>query len=472
MGEANFVQVRLRGGTLDDVDVLVIDSMGLSESLWERVSRTVQSFGTPQAAEASSGPPGVITRRQWGANESIRRGSPSYSNVKFDVLHHTAGSNSYTKAQAPGVVRGIYSFHVNGNGWNDIGYNFLVDRYGQVYEGRFGGMDRGVVGAHASGWNSGSFGVSLMGNFDAASPPSAAINAAAKVMGWKYVVHGLDPSTSATVRHNNRTIPTLVGHRDVGSTACPGRYVYSQMSSIRSKVKSEATKYLSALTPVVGDWNGDGVDTVGWFKDGAWRLFASNRTGTSVTTFRYGAAGDKPVVGDWNGDGTDTVGVFRDGTWHLKLSNTGGTADISFGYGRSGDRPLVGNWNGKGGDTVGIVRDRHWHLKDSLSGGVADRSFVYGRVTAGDIPLVGDWDGNGRDTAAIVRDGDWHLRYSLSAGPGERSFRYGRVSQGDRPLIGSWNGFGPDGVGVIRSATWHLKYSLGGGIADLSFLAF
>lgn len=472
IGEAAFVQVSVRNGTLDDVDVQVIDSMGLSESLWERASRTVRSLGTPPAAEASTGPPGVITRAQWGANESIRRGSPSYATVKFGVLHHTAGSNNYTKAQAPGVVRGIYSFHVNGNGWNDIGYNFLVDRYGQIYEGRFGGMDRGVVGAHAAGWNSGSFGVSLMGNFDIASPPAAAINAASEVIGWKYAMHGIDPSTNATVRHNNRTIPTLVGHRDVGSTACPGRYVYSQMASIRSKAQSVTSKFLTAWTPVVGDWNGNGVDTVGWFKDGQWRLFAANSSSASATTFSFGQAGDKPVVGDWNGNGRDTVGFVRSGTWHLKMTNDSGSADVTFRYGRAQDWSLVGDWNGDGKDTIGIVRDREWHLKHSLSGGAADRTFIYGRVTKGDIPFVGDWNGDGKDTVGIVRDGDWHLRYSLSAGPGERVFRYGRVTRGDKPFVGNWTGSGTDGVGINRAGAWHLKYTLGGGAADVSFFAF
>ena len=101
-----------------------------------------------------AGSPPIFTRRAWNANEAIRRGAPSYaSSVQFAVVHHTAGSNSYTASQSAAIVRGIEVYHVQGNGWNDIGYNFLVDRFGTVYEGRFGGIDRNVVGAHALGFN-------------------------------------------------------------------------------------------------------------------------------------------------------------------------------------------------------------------------------------------------------------------------------------------------------------------------------
>jgi hypothetical protein len=237
IGEATHVQFRVQGGDLEDLEVHVIDSMGLSESLWDRATRTFRAVTTPPPAEAA-GYSAMVTRSQWGANESWRKGSPSYAKVKFGVLHHTAGSNSYTREEAPGVVRGIYHWHTQGNGWNDIGYNILVDRYGTVYEGRYGGVDRGVVGAHAANWNSGSFGVSIMGNFETGTPPAAAVNAAADVMAWKYGIHGLDPAVGARVTHNSRSIPTLVGHRDVGSTSCPGRNLYSQMDSIRRKIEA------------------------------------------------------------------------------------------------------------------------------------------------------------------------------------------------------------------------------------------
>ena len=113
-------------------------------------------------------------RASWNADESIRQAPPQLRGltVRFAVVHHTAGSNDYTRAEAPAVVRAIELYHVKGNGWNDIGYNFLVDRFGTVYEGRYGGVDRNVVGAHALGFNRGSVGVAVLGTYIDAPPPA------------------------------------------------------------------------------------------------------------------------------------------------------------------------------------------------------------------------------------------------------------------------------------------------------------
>src|SRR5258705_92285 len=121
------------------------------------------------------GSPPLIGREAWGANEAIRRAPPSYApSVQFGLVHHTAGSNSYTASQSAAIVRGIEVYHVKGNGWNDIGYNFLVDKYGQVFEGRYGGVDKNVIGAHAEGFNTGSAGVAVLGTYGSAAPPAGA----------------------------------------------------------------------------------------------------------------------------------------------------------------------------------------------------------------------------------------------------------------------------------------------------------
>jgi hypothetical protein len=479
VGEATHLQVRVTDGDPDDLEIHTIDSMGLSESIWQRVGRNVRALG-PRPAEASTTYPGLVTRAQWGADESWRTGSPSYATVKFAVLHHTANGNDYTREQAPALVRSIYHWHTQGNKWADVGYNVLVDRYGVVYEGRFGGIDRGVVGAHAFGWNSGSFGVGVIGNFEAGAAPAAAVTAVADFIGWKYDVHGIDRSAEAQVTHNSRTIPTLVGHRDVGSTVCPGANLYAQMPNIRSVVASSGVASPptatsagvdgNGWTPVQGDWNGDGRTTIGWFRDGMWRLRNLNSSGSAHLEFTYGQAGDRPIVGDWNGDGRDTVGVFRNGRWLLRNQNSAGTPDHNFSYGRGIDWPVPGDWNGNGRDTVGIVRDGEWHLRNSLSGGAGEITFRYGRVTRGDIPLIGDWNASGQDTVGIIRDGDWHLRNTHSGGHGEIVFRYGRVSRGDLPLTGDWNRDGRTTVGIVRQGEWHLRNALSGGPANISFV--
>jgi len=104
----------------------------------------------PLRRVSMAGSPLILSREVWGANEAIRRAPPSYApSLQFALVHHTAGTNSYTASQSAAIVRGIEIYHVNGNGWNDIGYNFLVDKYGQVFEGRYGGVERPVIGAHA-----------------------------------------------------------------------------------------------------------------------------------------------------------------------------------------------------------------------------------------------------------------------------------------------------------------------------------
>jgi len=480
VGAATHLQIMVEGVSLDEIDITVIDSAGLSETVFQRASRALRSLTTVQPAEASTGGPSIVPRSGWGANESCTKGSISYATPRAGVLHHTATTNDYTRAEAPQQIRNMYHWHTachgSGNGWNDIGYNFIIDRFGTIYEGRRGGVTEGVIGAHAGGWNTGTFGVGIMGHHNLAVPSAASLDAAARLIGWKYSLHGIDPSSSATTYLNGQAIPTLVGHRNVrGSyqasptttTDCSGQYLYTRMSVLRSSAEAVAPRI---WTPVVGDWNADGRTTIGWYSEGQWRLRNANSSGGASTAFSFGRAGDLPVVGDWNGDGRTTVGVVRESQWFLRNSNSGGPGEVSFHYGRGAiDFPMAGDWNGNGFDTPGIVRDGDWHLRNSLSGGNGQITFTYGRITQGDLPIVGDWNGNGRDTPGIIRDREWHLRYSLSGGPGETVFIYGQITNGDLPVVGDWNRSGGDGIGVVRDRDWHLRNSLSGGPAHLSF---
>lgn len=223
---------------------------------------------------------------------------------------------------------------------------------------------------------------------------------------------------------------------------------------------AEAKEY-----PLVGDWNGNGRTTPGWFVDGTVVLREATFDGRTVV-FAYGRAGDRPVSGDWDGDGRDTIGVVRDKRWLLKNDHAGGSADYAFVFGRltRGDYPLAGDWNGSGADTIGVVRGGVWYLRNSLSAGAAELSFVYGRVVDGDVPVVGDWNGDGRDSPGIVRDGTWYLRTRSSGGAADRVIRYGRAT--DTPVIGNWNGSGGDTAGVLRGHVWLLTNRLTGGDAD------
>ena len=193
-----------------------------------------------------AGAPPIIPRLSWGANESIRRAPPAYADaVHFAIVHHTAGSNNYTAAESAAIVRGIQIYHVEGNGWDDIGYNLLVDKYGQVFEGRYGGVDRPVIGAHAEGFNTGSVGVSVIGDYNSVRLPAAAKAALERVLAWRLDVAHVDPLSSFQwLSGGNPRFPknvpvflrAIAGHRDTGYTDCPGNALYAQLPQIAKDV--------------------------------------------------------------------------------------------------------------------------------------------------------------------------------------------------------------------------------------------
>lgn len=184
--------------------------------------------------------PAINPRSAWGA--AAPTGSIAVApTLKMAVVHHTAGSNNYSAEQVPGIIAGIQAYHQRSQGWSDIGYNFLVDRFGRIWEGRDGSIARAAVGAHAAGVNTESLGVSLIGTFDTAGASETVLSAAASVIRWKFSLHAVNPSGTTTVTGNasNRfavgqtvTLPTIVGHRDVGTTNCPG-LVWNQLGRIR-----------------------------------------------------------------------------------------------------------------------------------------------------------------------------------------------------------------------------------------------
>ena len=184
--------------------------------------------------------PGIVSRASWGADESYRNlnagcARPEYaSSVRLALVHHTVNSNTYNAAQSAALVRGIYYFHTHTNGWCDIGYNFLVDRFGTVFEGRFGGIQSAVVGAHAAGFNTGSTGVALLGTFVNDPVPAAGYNGMRSLLAWKLGLHGVDPR--ATISFNGRNLSTVSGHRDVNATECPGGRLYDLLPQLRNEL--------------------------------------------------------------------------------------------------------------------------------------------------------------------------------------------------------------------------------------------
>jgi len=182
--------------------------------------------------------PWIFSRAQWGANESLRdKSSLRYGTVKAGFIHHTVNANDYSESQVPALLRGIYAYHTQSRGWSDIGYNFLVDRFGRIWEGRYGGVDRAVVGAHTLGYNEYAFAMSAIGDFDKVSPPQVMLNAYAKLYAWKLSLYDIKAGATR-VYVKDRYLPAINGHRDVGQTACPGRYLYAKLGEVRSAAQT------------------------------------------------------------------------------------------------------------------------------------------------------------------------------------------------------------------------------------------
>jgi uncharacterized protein with LGFP repeats len=192
--------------------------------------------------------PTIVTRQQWGADESLGDAcwAPRYGTAfKAVFVHHTAGSNTYTRRESASVVRGIYAYHTQSRGWCDIGYNFLVDRYGTVYEGRAGGIRKAVRGAHAGDYNVNSTGISLMGDFTSTYPTKAMRRALISLVTWRLGV--AYHTGSGRARINGRIFNRISGHRDAMSTSCPGQRVYDWLPTLRSKVDNRLDHFTSVI---------------------------------------------------------------------------------------------------------------------------------------------------------------------------------------------------------------------------------
>ncbi len=195
-----------------------------------------------QAASTGTGAPRpkIYTREQWGADESLRDGRPSYGSISAGFVHHTVNANDYHRDDVAGIIRSIYAYHTQSRGWSDIGYNFVVDKFGRIWEGRYGGVARPVVGAHTLGYNDDSFAMSAIGNYETAHPSDAMLRAYGALFAWKLGLAGIDP-TDMSQNVAGDTFAAINGHRDAGQTACPGRYLYAQIPTIREYAE-EATQ--------------------------------------------------------------------------------------------------------------------------------------------------------------------------------------------------------------------------------------
>jgi hypothetical protein len=210
-----------------------------------------QAAAGKQASPQPGTPPPIIPRSVWGGDSVPPRQPPEYGVVQMAFVHHTVTANDYTADQSASFVLAIAKYHRDTNGWNDIGYNFLVDQYGQVFEGRAGGVDQAVVGAHAQGYNDQSTGVALLGTFSDVPIPEPAMAAVAQLLGWKLSLHGVPCEGGLTVisgggslnRYRAGTpvaVQRISGHRDGDKTECPGNALYAELPTLRQRAAALA----------------------------------------------------------------------------------------------------------------------------------------------------------------------------------------------------------------------------------------
>ena len=254
-----------------------------------------------------------MPRSAWRADESIRRAGPFFApDVKLAVVHHTAGSNGYSQAEAAAIVRGIEIYHVKGNGWNDIGYNFLVDRFGQVYEGRYGGIERNVIGAHAQGFNTGSVGVSVLGEYSSLAVSAQARDSLERLLAWRLDLAHVDPASTLTY---------ISGGNPAIRRAYPCFSGPSRRTATPASPTARATGSTASSTPIGGN-----VSRIGLPK-----LYAPTVTGTVPGLVRFRARLSSPLP--WTIEVLDDAGSFVattsglgstiDWTWDASLAAPG-----------------------------------------------------------------------------------------------------------------------------------------------------
>lgn len=442
-------------------------------------------------AFGSAARPAIHSRAQWGADESLRADPPEYGEVRGAFVHHTVNANDYTEADVPAMIRSMYLYHVRSRGWNDIGYNFIVDKFGGVWEGRHGGVDRAVVGAHTYGYNDDAFAMSALGTYTDTPPSTRMLRAYQQLFAWKFTIHNIDPRRQ--VSYDGESWPAIAGHRDAAATACPGDALYRQLGTIRRGTITEmglapsrdfernwlpdlvATRFdgtmwlaqgkaggfhnarqigrgwqgMSAIV-AAGDWDGDTEDDLLARRttDGTLWLYAGRGDGSFRSPQRIGggwqAMSGIMAAGDWDGDGRPDLLARRgdDGSlWLYPGNGQGGFRTARrIGTGWAGMKAILvpGDWTGNGtADIIAMRPDGTLWLYPGTGGGAVGASQQIGNSWLG-YRLIhgGDVDVDGfADVVAVAPDGTLRLFPGNGRGGFERVVTIGSGWAGFSRLV-------------------------------------
>lgn len=419
--------------------------------------------------------PAIATRAAWGARPA-KDETWTATSLRLAVVHHTGSgeSSTYAAADVPAMLRAVQAYHQDANGWNDIGYNLVVDRFGRIWEGRQGGIDTLTVGAHASGMNTGSVGVVVLGDFRSAAPSTAALDGLTQVLAWKLFRHGADPTATGTMLPRSTelfaagqpvTLPRIVGHQDVNSTGCPGsieQYLPQLRAAVTARYQAMVGQALlgdasmggtgsagpgGRAQPLVGDFDKDGRDDVFWYGPGA---------AADALWIANGAYGFRPLAQtvtedgtatrlDWSGDGAADVLISEPGRATVRLLQgvpaAAGGGMTATTLSASGDAvPVVGDFDGDGDEEV------YFYDPATRKATLFSYDNGTGPSTTIDVPggpyrpAVGDFDGDLRDdivwyAPGPAADAVW---YSRAGGAWEHR---GVDAGGDfLPLVADLNG--------------------------------
>ncbi|MGN6866864.1 MAG: N-acetylmuramoyl-L-alanine amidase [Solirubrobacteraceae bacterium] len=282
-GAADVVQLRA-AGAVDGVQLHFVAELDPGAgSIVGGEAHVAQAFPLAQPnLDAGPGQPPIIARSAWARGHAPPRHAPEYGTVKVAFVHHSVTANGYGPGQVPSILRSIFVYHRYVRGYFDIAYNFAVDDFGRIWEGRAGGVDQAVIGAHAGGYNTESTGMVVLGNFAAVAPPPAAINALQQLLAWKLALHGVPalgrvpvlvsadgaPYTSYAPG-SYVSLPRIAGHRDGDQTSCPGDALYARLPAIRPRVAGLAGSpaRLSIAAPVPAQPPGAMVTITGRLSD-------------------------------------------------------------------------------------------------------------------------------------------------------------------------------------------------------------
>jgi hypothetical protein len=340
VGDSDGVEARVVGVSAaaarvpDDLHLVLVD--GGSSPADAHPEPSAPLGGDVAAAAAAR--PTIYSRADWGADENLRRsacpGGPDYSpTIRIGFIHHTDSPNGYSRSQVPAMIRSMYAYHVRSNGWCDIGYNFLVDRFGRIWEGRYGGISKPVIGAHTGGFNYDSFGASLIGNFTSVTPSKAMLSGVEQLFAWKMGRYYLDPTRNAKLvagsfsgsryrEGSTVTFKAVSGHRDADFTSCPGTDAYSTLPGVRTEVRSlmGAGFVAPSATPASVPMGGDPVAVSSKvLRRQSWQLTVTDAAGGPITVIEGEATRSSGIAASWDLRDDEGAAVLP-GVYNLQLT--------------------------------------------------------------------------------------------------------------------------------------------------------